>query len=61
MIVGVPHRPPTRVSLSFLTIGREDVATVAIRPLRPGVQATGYLEEQNYIHATQTISFIQVS
>ena len=45
MIVGVPHGPSARVTLGFLTVGREDVAAVPIRPLRPRVKTTGYLRE----------------
>ena len=44
MVVGVPHGPAAAVALGLLAAGGEDVATVAVRPLRPPVHTLGHLQ-----------------
>ena len=60
MVVGVPHGPPARVALGLLTVGGEDVATMTISPLRPGVQALQELQ-QNITVNHLFIAFDEIS
>ena len=46
MVVGISHGPPARVALGFLAVGREDVATVTVSPLRPGVHTVHQLGQK---------------
>ena len=45
VVVGVPHGPPTGVTLGLFTICREDVSTVTIGPLWPGVKPSRDLKD----------------
>ena len=44
VVVGVAHGPAAAVPLPFVHVRGEDEPAVPVRPFRPAVQPTGYLE-----------------